>query len=270
MVKSQTFTVIVNEFKRNIRDQLIFILAMIFVLVFLNHSYIAEYLIHQGTASENFDTFIGMFVSIAVFIAAISSITFSLDYERGYVKFLLSLAVPKYSLLVAKLFSAFLISLFFYSFFVLEYVAIFSAMGAPLGDTMLLCIFISYIAVSVVLLLATAIGLLTSVVFKKGIKSITITIILLILWIAMPGPLAEQIITTVVINDFKEVIRLYILSPEPFLFSCLRYVNINNPYMLYEKEYFFIASIIGFIVLSLVTVLLFVCSLLLFRRVEVY
>jgi len=271
MDKKGKFTLVINELKRNIRGSLIFVLGMIFLLIMFNQSYLKNELIDVSeTASESYDAFIPAFATFAIFIAAISSVTLALDHERGYVKFLLSFPVSKYSLLLSKILASFLVSLFFFSCFVLQYLISFSIAGVPLGENMLLCVLISYAAVSIFLLLAIAIGLFTSVVFKSSIKSITITLILLILWTMMPGPLSGQKITTITINNYKRDLPLFYLSPDGFLFASIHYLNINNPSQWYLKRYYFTVSCIGFLVFSSVMLVLLLISMILFKKSEIY
>jgi len=269
MKKTYAPTLLVSELKRHVCGSFIFIFAMIIVLVLINQSYLNNELV-DGVASKSYASFIPFFAMFAVFIASILSVTLVLDYERGYVKFLLSFPVSKYSLLLSKIVVSFLFSIFFFSCFVLQYVASFLIAGAPLGKTMLICILISYAAVSVVLLSAIGLGLFTSVVFKSSITSITFTFLLLMLWTLMPGPIAEQVLATVVIGEFKREIFFGSLSPQGFLDSTIQYINITNPSMWYLKRYYFIASSIGFLMLSVVAIALIILSMILFRRAEIH
>lgn len=76
----------------------------------------------------------------------------------------------------------------------------------------------------------------------------------------MPGPIAEQVLVTVVIGEFKREIFFGSLSPQGFLDSTIQYVNIADPSMWYLKRYYFIASSIGFLVLSVVAIIFLIFS----------
>jgi len=271
--------ILCSELKKAVWNHLIFVICAAMILALLSMGFISECISDAremgGTAAEDFSLVIPFVATpFSIFVAALSSITLAVDYERGYVKLLLSLPVPKRAVLLSKFLVSVVDSMIFYSILVGQYVLMWSASGMKLGETMPTCVLISYAITLAFIVCAISIGFIASVVFRNGLRALSTVITVLVLYFTVTDVFSSYKLMTLRIGEAERYIALIDLSPMHVVSNAIDLINLkityrpDSPALQIIKPYLLALTTVGTLPNVIIAVVLLICAIILFIKNE--